>query len=380
MLPILPLFITQFGATTFELGLIISLPSFIVILAKIPLGILAERVGRWPVIPAVAIGQTITLLLYSLVQEVQWFYPIRIIHVIVLAAFAPTAVSMILELAPSGRRGDFMGKFLTSIGLAATLGPLLCTFLVNHVDYVQMFQLVSIIPLLGLVPFVLARRRDSYVEPFNEENTSFLAFLKDAGHSRNILVLSYLRLVFSFTNAFFLTLFAVYAENSLLLVPSMIALMFGVKGLTSMLSRIPSGRLADKIGCRWPIFLAFTMLTIVYLILSEAWSAYLLFFAMAIYGLAHGMRAVSEWSLLGESASLGSRNIATAYLSTMFNVGAAIGGIVAGALSISMDIGTIFKLASIITLTGGISVSLITASKQIASCMHPSPYPQRCSS
>jgi predicted MFS family arabinose efflux permease len=357
--PILPLYITEKGATTLELGIIISLLSFTAIAAKIPLGLLSEKIGRWPVIPAVAVGQTVSLLLYSIVPNSTWFYPIRIFHAFTLAAFAPTALAIAHDLAPPGKRGDTIGKFLTSFGAATTFGPFLCTFLVNYVDYVQLFQVASVIPLLGLAPFLLIRREGSRVFSHGKTSQTLSGSLRAIVSSRNMLVLSYLRLSFSFTYAFFITLFAVHAQENLLFVSSLIALFFGVKGIMNMLSRIPSGKLADKVGYKFPIVLAFVLLSMAFLTISETSNIYLLICAMVIYGVAHGMRAVSEWSMLGDCAPSEASNIATAYLSTMFNVGEALGAVAAGALSIIFNIQAIFKLASFIVFTGVFAVTFM---------------------
>ncbi len=359
--PILPLYIVEKGATTFELGVIISLLSFTAIAAKIPLGMLAERVGRWPIIPAVVVGQAVSMLLYSVVPDYTWFYPIRIFHAFILAAFAPTALAITQDLSPPHRRGTTMGTFLTSVGVAATFGPFLCTFLVDYVSYPQLFQIAAVIPFLGLMPFLLSRRRSA--PKSNRLKTSLGESLKAIVSSRSMLALSYLRLTFSFTNAFFITLFAVYTEESLLFTASLIAFFFGIKGITNMLSRIPSGRLADRVGCRRPLILAFTLLAITFLIISEARDVYLLALAMVIYGVAHGMRAVSEWSMLSECAPSEAGSVATAYLSTVFNVGAAFGAVVAGALSVVLDAPMIFRLAAIIVFSGVFTVGMLNTSK-----------------
>jgi len=358
--PILSLYITEKGATTLELGIIISLLSFVAIAAKIPLGILAERIGRWPIIPAVAVGQTISLLLYSIAPNPSWFYPIRIFHALILAAYAPTAIAITQDLAPQNKRGTTMGVFLTSVGVTTTMGPLLCMFFINYFAYEQLFQIASIIPLLGLLPFLfIIRDKNSYKTNHRiKKNMNFKDSLREIASSRSILVLTYLRLAFSFANAFFITFFAIYAEENLLISSSLIALLFGIKGASNMLSRIPSGKLTDRIGHKYPIIIAFTLLAVSFLIISETNNIYLLAFALTIYGAAHGMRAVAEWSSLGDSAPLQARNVATAYLSTMFNVGAAFGALIAGALSIAVTISSMFKLASIIVFSGVIMVML----------------------
>lgn len=357
--PILSLYITEKGATTFELGIIISLLSFVAIGAKIPLGLLAEHVGKWLIIPAVAIGQTISLVLYSIAPNPTWFIPVRIFHALVLAIYAPTALAITQDLSPKGKKGVTMGIFLTSLGVTSTFGPFLCTFLVSYLPYEQVFQAASIIPLLGLIPFLLILRDKSSYNP-NGGKTEFnlQESLRIIASSRNMLLLTYLRLAFSFTNAFFITFFAIHATENLIFSSSVIALLFGIKGAANMVSRIPSGKLVDKIGYKYPIITAYPLLAVAFLALSETSSIYLLTLAMIIYGAAHGMRAVTEWSMLGDYAPLEARNVATAYLSTIFNVGAAFGAVTAGALSVVMDIPSIFKLASIIVLSGVIMVIL----------------------
>lgn len=354
--PILPLYITQKGATTLELGTIISLLSFTAIIAKIPLGMLSERIGRWPIIPTAAIGQSISLLLYSIAPSPTWFYPIRVFHAIAIAAFVPAALAITRDFAPPGRRGDTIGKFLTSFGIATMLGPFLCTFLVDYVDYQQLFQIAAVTPLLGLGPFLLIRHKRLQTHSVKKRDPSLLASLKAIISSRNLLILTYFRLIFSFTYAFLITLFAVHAETNLFLVPSLIALLFGIRGATNMLSRIPSGKLVDKIGYKWPIVLAFSMLTIAYLIISETASISLLIIAMIIYGTAHGVRAVAEWTMLADYTPSGIANIATAYLSTIFNIGSALGAVTAGALSLILSIKITFQLASVVAFTGALAV------------------------
>jgi len=129
-----------------------------------------------------------------------------------------------------------------------------------------------------------------------------------------------------------------------------------------MFSRIPSGKLTDRIGHKYPIIIAFTLLTVAFLTMSETYNIYLLTFALIIYGAAHGMRAVAEWSMLGDYAHLHAGNVANAYLSTMMNVGAAFGAVIAGTLSIVFNIPFIFKIASIIIFSGVI-VAILSQQK-----------------
>jgi len=372
--PILPLYITQKGANYLQLGVIISLLSFTGMITKLPLGILAEKVGKWPMIPIALLGQSITLLLYSIAPSPEWFYPIRIFHALFVSAFAPTAISLVADSAPRGKEGDIMGRFLTSFGMSAMFGPFFCSFLLKFFDFAKLMQAVAIIPFIGFMIFLYSRYRHSFFLISNEKEFSMaksgisLSSLRKIVFSRNIIIISYMRITFFFTGAFFTTLWAVYVSENLFLTASLIALFFGVKGITNTMFRVPSGRFTDRMGYRWSLLLAYLMMMGVFFLLSNAKSIYLLFGILAIYGLAHAMRAVAEWTLLGVSAPPQLRGVASAYLSTMSNVGQALGALAAGILGLVLSLPSIFQLASLLYIPTIVAPFLI---RQISTNVAP---------
>jgi len=98
--PIFPLYVTDLGASIFELGLIISLFSITAIISRIPLGFLVEKAGKLLIVPISLIGQAVCFLLYSIAPTPNWLYPIRVIHALLLAAFFPVVVAVIADLPP----------------------------------------------------------------------------------------------------------------------------------------------------------------------------------------------------------------------------------------------------------------------------------------
>jgi len=192
--PIFPLYVVQTGASTLELGAIVSIMSFTAMLAKVPLSVLLRRIGKWSIVPVALLGQSLSLLLYSIASNAAWFYPVRILHAITITAFAPTAIAMTSDMAPPGKRGDKIGKFLTSFGAATMLGPFFCSFLLGYLGYVQILRIVAVIPLLGLAAFLLANHRASYLSGDNKkrDESSPSSSLKDILASRNVLDTGYL--------------------------------------------------------------------------------------------------------------------------------------------------------------------------------------------
>ena len=166
--PIFPLYITELGASTFELGLIVSIFSIAAIISKIPIGILAEKAGKWPIIPIALVGQAVCFLLYSIAPNPRWIYPIRVAHSVIVAAFIPIVVAIISDISPPDKRGDYLGRFLTSFGLATMLGPFLGSILLKYVNYRQLYQISALIPLFAGIVFLVAKSKGAY-KVYSEE-------------------------------------------------------------------------------------------------------------------------------------------------------------------------------------------------------------------
>ena len=93
--------------------------------------------------------------------------------------------------------------------------------------------------------------------------------LKGIMKKRPVQVLTYIRLSFAFGMSMITTLYAVYVVNSLGILPSVWSLLYTLRGLSNTLTRIPAGRISDKIGRKRPLLFSFIILTIVFILLSE---------------------------------------------------------------------------------------------------------------
>lgn len=362
--PIFPLYVVAVGASKLELGLIMSTFLFATVALRVPMGMIAERVGRWSLILVALLLQPLSLALYFMASNPMWFYPLRILQALATASFGSIAMAIASDLAPVERRGDIVGRYLTSVGLATVLGPLLCGFFLEYLTYAQMFLLAAVFPLSGLAVLLLGHsqtRGASYfggTNSLDEENKSGDAWsaLKVVVSSRNVLILSVIRFIFSFSKQFFETLFAIYAVNQLLFTPSLVAILLTFRGAANALTRIPSGKLSDRFGRKKPILLAHTLLILTYLTISGTQSFHLLALAMVAFGIAWAMRAVNEWALLGDSVPPGVGAVATGYLQSTFSLGGAVGAMIAGAAAQFLSTPTIFKIAALMILPAMVAI------------------------
>lgn len=362
--PILPLLVTNMGANLVELGLIIGIQSLALIVTKIPLGVLAEKVSaRWIIIGS-GIAQSASQLFYSLAPSLVWFFPIRVLHAISIAPIVPLAIGKTQDLAPKGKTGETLGTFLTSYGIAITFGPFLCSTLLTVFSYRQIFLINSVIPLIGVVPLFYGNNASSFQKIPKDEVPGISTIFTHIMHCRNLVILTALRVLFALAYGFFVTYFIVYAEETILLAPAIIALLLGIRGATDMMLRIPVGRLVDRIDTKYFIVSGFGLLSIAYYSLAIAIDLRLLILLMFIYGVALGFRVVSEWTLVAENSPPRYRSVIAAYLSTLFNIGSGIGEITGGILATFLMITDLFRISSLLMLAA-VFITLLIAKRSI---------------
>jgi len=350
--PIFSLYVDDIGASPIELGIIVSLLSYTTLLTRIPMVMASTRFGSWWVVPLALIGQSFAFFLYSIATNASSLYPIRIFYAITLAALQPTLMSLVSIISPEGRKGEGVGMYLTSVGLGQMFGPLLCSMLLSYFDYRMVFAISSLIPVFALALYLVLLKVGALGAHFSrssqraESSISTWTSLKGIMAKRPVQALTYGRLTFSFGMSIITSIYAVYVVNNLGILPSVWSLLYTLRGLSNTLTRIPAGKLSDRIGRKRPLLLSFIILTFVFFLLSEVEGIVMIGVAMLLYGLAHGTRAVSEWAFLGDVVSESDRSLANSYFSSVFSLGTALGASIAGSAAMFMSMATILRVAT----------------------------------
>ncbi len=364
--PFFSLYISEKETSSFELGLIISIMSYTTLLIRMPLGMLSSKIGNWWVVPFALIGQSFSYILYSQVTNPIYFYPIRIFHAISIASLHPTLMSLVSVISPENRKGEAVGTFLTSVGLGTMGGPFLCSLLLSYFDYTTILKLSSILPLIafiiyfGLLKIDLLSKHLSRSKRREEFIDSSWTRIRRIITIRQVQMLTYVRFTFAFTAAIIATLYSVYVVNDLKIIPAVYALLVTFRGLANAITRVPAGRLSDIIGRKKPLLISFTLLTIVFLLFSTVGSPITIGLVMILYGIAHGTRAVSEWSLLADVVTKNDRSLSNFYFACIFDLGSAFGATFAGFIAMAISIPTICIIAALLISS---SILVITVNK-----------------
>ena len=360
--PIFPLFIRSLGATTPQVGLLLSLKTFLPLILRIPLSFLGERLGKKRMI----IGSLLILSTAALMYSIATSFILLVVVVIyesLSSASNQFLMATVSDLSPRDQQGDAMGRYLTFLGLGMLLGPALCSLLVDQIGYSGLYLTASVFPFIGIALVFMGAKGLTESESINLESShpSARESLRMIFTNRNVLLLSYCRTSFATSQNLILTLFPLYASDILGYSDSTVALLFTVRGLSNTLVRFPAGKLSDRVGRKKPMIFAYALLIVAFGLTATVKDYNLLIAAFALYGFSWGMRAVSEWAFLTDLVEPEIKTLSISYLSSIFSLGSTLGSITAGTLATMMPYTSIFMIAAALMVP---PIPVITAMKK----------------
>ncbi|MDY6845165.1 MAG: MFS transporter [Thermodesulfobacteriota bacterium] len=147
---VLALYISDLGASATQIGLVFMTgASAGAIMAPI-FGKLSDTIGRRPVLLLSMLGFSIVFILYSLIENLMYVFPIQILEGATWVAFGTTATALIADIVPSEKRGWGIGIYDLTWNLGWIIGPALGGFLADTVGFRTTFLLSSMLIIFGL--------------------------------------------------------------------------------------------------------------------------------------------------------------------------------------------------------------------------------------
>jgi MFS family permease len=331
-----PLYFVEVGANQVQLGILMALPSLIMLLIRVPASTLLYRLGRWRMMFFSIALSVITTALFAFIYEPVLFFPLVSAAALPWAIYSPIAVEYVSSQSTSTTRGSTMGLYFTSIAAAIFVGPLIASIITAILNLRQLFLLSSVFPVVSIAVF-LAIVKPSEMTEYELKNANGGGYsgnikvsLVRIFRNRNFISISVARIAWSIAMGIFSAVYPVYAGTDLGLSPSLISFLFTARGVTNMVVRMPAGRLSDRIGRRRPFILAYVAAIIVYALLAYVRDFTVLILVMAVYGVGWGMRVAPSMALVSESFNDEDRPLALSLFMTMFDIGAMIGSLLVG--------------------------------------------------
>ncbi len=336
LVPILPLYSIEIGASILLTGVILSVFHFMMIIALIPVGLMVRKKNVKKILALSYLTQIAALiLLASAWNAIILFLAIGLFG-FGYSFFLPVSVSISMSKSIGGDRGKIAGNFFTALGLGLLIGPLLIGFLIQHLSYRASFICIIIFPVSGLIILFhnLARKRNI---PFNDiacagslkSNTSVRRLVFNILiQGRSIILLT--DIFFFITIGFFNVLFPIYGKSSLMFDASTISLLFAIRGTMNISLRTPSGILSDYIGRKKILTTAYFIAIISFIMLILTNGLYFIAIAIALLGMAHGIQHPVALATIEDGLPINLISFATAAFFTCTSIGFFIGSILAG--------------------------------------------------
>lgn len=282
ILPELNQFITNLGGENSK-GLIISIFTISAALARPFSGKLSDTIGRKKVVLIGLLVAVVITLLYPLSYSVVFFLSLRFFHGF-SAGFTPTgATALVTDLLPENKRGVGMGIWGTFISLGIGVGQSLSFIVVDSFGVNGMFMIASLFSVLSIILLMFVKETLPNPQRFK---WSFLKIgIKDVFEPAVLPS----ALVMFLTATCSGIIFVLSADISGFLKLENKGHFFSYYVISTILVRLFTGNLSDKIGRRQTMLIGVSILIVSMLLIGFSTSVFTFTFAAIIFGFATGI-------------------------------------------------------------------------------------------
>jgi len=350
VVPLLPIYAHDLGATGFYIGLIFGAFSISRTVFLPWFGRLSDVKGRKPFIVPGFLAYALISLAFIYSNTVNTLITIRFIQGIASAMLMPVIQAYIGDITPRGREGITMGAFNMSLFLGLSLGPLIGGVIKDHFNLQTSFICMGLLALIGfflcLVLLPPTRSEKGILQA--EKPFSWKTLVSDW----HVAGLFSFRFAYVFCVGVIWGFIPLYADMKFGASSSVIGILIMLGVFVSGLIHMPMGYLADRINKKAMVVVG--GLTVSYAIVSFAWSERLadLILATIIFGLGGG---ISMPALMAMAVSKGSRTNAMgsimAIMTVAHSLGMFCGALMGGLMMDFLQLRAAFPLGGVVMLT-----------------------------
>ncbi|MBP2641374.1 MAG: tetA 2 [Firmicutes bacterium] len=351
LLPTLPHYVIEIGASKIQTGVIIGLFTLAAVLCRPYFGKLADAYGRRRLMLfgagffGIVYIVYIVYILYCQASEFAPLYPIRLLHGLGYAAFIPASTAYAADLAPAERRGEVMGIFGITNVFAMSIFPAIGITIVNYTNSFSNLCVVG--ALLAMSAFLMAMIVREVRTPAGKHSVG--SSMLTAARQNVILIAA--SAMFAGTTVYgaltaFLPVFAVergFAD---------FGLFFTMYAVGSLTSRLVLGKISDRFGRYRIIILGLLLLGLSSFLIASLSQFYTLMISGVCAGIGFGALVPSLIALVADKTKPQERGVALGILTSFLDLGISAGAIVLGFVGEYWGYSTLFGVGSLFPAAG----------------------------
>jgi len=326
VVPLLPIYAHDLGASGFYIGLIFGAFSLSRTFFLPYFGRLSDLKGRKPFIVPGFLAYALISVAFVYSNSVDSLIVIRFFHGIASAMLMPVIQAYIGDITPKGREGITMGMFNMSLFLGLSLGPVIGGTLKDHFSLQGSFFCMGLLALIGffLCLFLLPPTTSEQAISHGKNPFSWKMLLND----RQVAGLFLFRFAYLVCVGIIWGFIPLLADMEFAASSSLIGVLVMLGVFISGLIHVPMGYLADRISKKLMVTAGGLMIS--YAIFSFEWAGRIedLVLATVLFGLGGG---ISMPALMAMAVIKGSRINAMGSIMALMTVAHSL-GMLCGAL------------------------------------------------
>jgi MFS family permease len=265
VMPILPIYARDFGATGTQLGFLTASFAVARLITTFPGGWLADRAGRKKPIVLGLLAYSVVMSLYGFSQDVNQLILLRGLQGMASGVVWPVISTMVVEMVPPKDRSKAMGLYEMMHFLGMVIGPGLGGVLAGVFTTAVPFLFCGVLAFFSSLIVALTVQKtaatDQRINDFSTGNPHFGTDPKISPHNKAINALKKLtpyasifvglciaQFILVFSNALMQPVLSVYANEEIGLSEVGVGMLFTVQGVVTLLATIPMGIVADEVG------------------------------------------------------------------------------------------------------------------------------------
>lgn len=358
----LPLFARELGATPAMVGFVVAASTLTGVLVKLPAGAWSDVLGRRPLLLAGTIVFATMPFTYLGVTSLAVLVALRFVHGSATAVFGPVAAASISEVAPPNRRGAWLSTYSTIQGIGQALAPVVGGYLIATNRYDAAFVVAGV--LAAATPFLAAGwPTPAATAPHGGSPARFRRFaagIAEVGREPLILVTSLAQAAQFVLNGTFNAFLPLFAHEQIGLSTAQLGWLFAAQTGTTLATRPVMGLLSDRIGRRAVIVAGLTLCSSAVAFVSFATAVPGLATAVLVYAVGVAVTTAATSAYITDLSRRTRYGAAHGVFGTIYDVGDALGPILAGVLVAALGYGPMFRIMAAIALAAAATFYVAT--------------------
>jgi MFS family permease len=317
--------------------LIIGLFALASLATRLPTGWLLDRGRRVPILVVGAGIFALSYAGYALVASVAALLLVRVFHGTGMAAFTTTGQTLVVDVAPVGRRGEAIGVYGIANNLASALGPAAGMALALDLGFPSLFATSGALALLAIALSSLI------AEPATRTTRRPARLFNRAVVGPGVSMLAVM-----FTYGAVASFVPIHALQRGVANPG---LFFTMYALAMVAAQVAAGRASDRFG-RSAAILPGLALTALGVLAVAGLNGWWLLAAGGLYGLGAGATQPALYAAAGDLVLPEERGSAMATMGLFLEAGIGFGSIAAGLLAEPLGLAGTFVAVALVPLAG----------------------------